>query len=416
MFICVVRDLTKAGVMAKWFRTMFWDFDSALNTVKSSWRINTKVNSQLRQVSKNSPGKRAQLGLKRSLYERDESGANSCRVRAIGGQQASRCSLVNVGRSTRNGKQWLLPRSGRHSKNASCARLFRTSGHNHQEEPWMMTDSEVSEMIRSEESACKIERGVVDRFETNQLSSNQPVEDRKFVARLDGQDAFVFGVIDGHGGEACAHSVCQRLADYVSAALVAEEVPEAPKSKFPQLAEQMLMVNTSNKYNYREDPKCHESLTKFYLENTEKRLEVEPTVSVHSALAEEQNVHIRQALIKAFVGLDGDICREALIGADGAVDKNAFHAAVSGACAIVAYLKGTELYIANAGDCRAVMGVEDADGTWRAVLLSDDHTAGEFCKLEPSSPLEKKYCEQSTAGVSYRSWLPAVNRSLTAGY
>lgn len=364
--------------MAKWIRSMLYDIGATLNAVKP-WRSNTEATERFRQVSKASQKRRAVLDLKRSPFERD-SATDSHGIKGNTGQQHFRRALANVGRNTRNSRQWFLPQSGRLYKNSS-ARFFRTSGKtNRKEEPWMMTDEEVMEIIREKERVCKLQCGIVDRFEANKLSSNQPIEDRSFVARLPyDEDAIVFGVLDGHGGEACAHSVSQRLADYISMALLPEEVLLDPTSDFPLRAQHLLMVNTPNLYNYRKDLKCCESLTRFYseLRNLENRAQAQPMALGYSAASEEHVSHAGLALTKAFVALDRDICQEALLDAHGAVDKHYFDAAVSGACAVVAYLNGTELYIANAGDCRAVMGVENEDGTWSAVPLSDDHTSGE---------------------------------------
>lgn len=48
--------------------------------------------------------------------------------------------------------------------------------------------------------------------------------------------------------------------------------------------------------------------------------------------------------------------------------------AVAGACAISALVDTTSdgLYVASAGDCRAVAGWQREDGTWRVDVLSED--------------------------------------------
>jgi serine/threonine protein phosphatase PrpC len=55
--------------------------------------------------------------------------------------------------------------------------------------------------------------------------------------------------------------------------------------------------------------------------------------------------------------------------------------AYAGACALTAYNVGRHLFIANCGDCRAVLGRKlQAQGAqahrYEAVQLSNDHTAG----------------------------------------
>lgn len=48
--------------------------------------------------------------------------------------------------------------------------------------------------------------------------------------------------------------------------------------------------------------------------------------------------------------------------------------AVAGACAITALVDASAdgLYVASAGDCRAVAGWQREDGTWRCDILSED--------------------------------------------
>jgi pyruvate dehydrogenase phosphatase len=76
-------------------------------------------------------------------------------------------------------------------------------------------------------------------------------------------------------------------------------------------------------------------------------------------------------LSSAFHRLDSDISQEALP-ISGAVDPDLVEIALSGACACVAHIKGSILNVANVGDCRAVVGHLDPDGTWRAIPMSTD--------------------------------------------
>ena len=355
--------------MANWIKSVLYDISAAFNALKP-WRSSAEVVRRSRQPSKVSARKRAAAMLDLTRYPFERKG-QTCTGRGV------RCSLANGEwrRSTRSSRQWLLPQSGRIVRNSS-ARLFRTSNKvNRKEEPWMMTDEEVMEIIREKERACKVQCGIVDRFESNKLSSNHPVEDRSFVARLPyDNDAIVFGVLDGHGGDACAHGVSQRLADYIAMALLPEDVLMATVPETPLRAEHLLLVNNPNQYNYRKDIKCSQSLMNFYSDLRKPENRSLGQSAAYSGFWDEFFSH---SLKKAFLTLDRDISQEALLDSSGAVEKRYFDAAVSGACAVIAYLNGTELYVANAGDCRAVMGVENEDGTLSAVPLSDDHTSGE---------------------------------------
>ena len=275
--------------------------------------------------------------------------------------------------------------------------LFQNKIRNMYKEPWMMSDEEVLEIITKHECVGKLQHGIVGKYESNQLPSNNPMEDRRFVTRLlFDRDALLFGVLDGHGGDSCAHNVSQRLSDYIGTALLPTDILIGSKVKNYLFSKHFLVCNNLGKYNFREDPVCYENLKKYFLElrRVQKRLysgsQDSPTLahlqesraSYQTAVIEakeEQVFHTMTALSKAFVRLDGDLSREALSqGEDKEANEHKFKSAVSGACALVVYIKGTELTVANSGDCRAVLGVQSEDGQWSALQLSNDHTARKY--------------------------------------
>lgn len=288
------------------------------------------------------------------------------------------------------------------SSTKSCARSswLQMKIRNIYKEPWMMSDEEVMEVITGHECADRLQNGIVSKYESNQLPSNNPMEDRRFVSRLlYDRDALLFGVLDGHGGDSCANNVAQRLSDYVGTALLPTEVllGSAMKSYFS--AEHFLIANNPDKYNFREDPVCYNNLKGFFLDlrRIQKRLhrvaQDSPTLAhlqeshapqaAVSDVKEEQVFHTMAALSKGFLRLDDDLSHEALSkGEDKDANELKFKSAMSGACALVVYIKGTELTVANCGDCRAVLGVQSEDGQWTALQLSNDHTAGMFSILK----------------------------------
>ncbi|XP_015780258.1 PREDICTED: uncharacterized protein LOC107358145 [Acropora digitifera] len=92
-------------------------------------------------------------------------------------------------------------------------------------EPWMMSDEEATGLITMHECEGNLRLGVVSKYESNQLPSNNPTEDRRFVSKLlHDREAMLFGVLDGHGGDTCAHNVSQRLPDYIGTALLPPEI------------------------------------------------------------------------------------------------------------------------------------------------------------------------------------------------
>lgn len=272
-------------------------------------------------------------------------------------------------------------------------RSFKTSRGLSVQEPWMISDYEVNSMISAEESSHEIKDGLIQRYEANHLGSNSPIEDRKFIAKLLHEEgSYLFGVLDGHGGDACVRSVCQRIANYIALSLLKPEVLSEFGS-LPKLVEYICMSsNEYHDYSYIDNPSCQSNIEE-YLEYLQRNPGYhypthKPTTShnkqkaggLHTCAEEllvSQLQYKVQALTNAYVTLDEDISREALMFNDnGEVDKHLFDAANSGACALVAHLNGMELCIANTGDCRAVLGVENLDNTWSAIQLTSDHTAG----------------------------------------
>lgn len=251
-------------------------------------------------------------------------------------------------------------------------------------------------MIAAEEISGEINDGVIQRFESNQLGSNNPIEDRKFIAKLlHDEGGYLFGVLDGHGGDQCARSVCQRISNYIALSLITPDVLSEFDS-IPQLVEYICMSsNEYHDYSYIDNPVCQRNFSE-YFQNLQQNnnYNFQPFQTTFSknqkmklhARAEElrdrQLAHRGYALTQAYVKLDEDISQEALnLNAKGEVDEALFRAANAGACSLVAHVHGTDLCIANTGDCRAVLGVENADNTWSAIQLTSDHTAGKKCDV-----------------------------------
>ena len=80
-------------------------------------------------------------------------------------------------------------------------------------------------------------------------------------------------------------------------------------------------------------------------------------------------------LTNAFVRLDEDICTEALPAENSNINNFCLQSAFSGAVGCVAFVDGTDLYIANVGDSQAVLGVNTHGKEFKAVPLSNIHSA-----------------------------------------
>jgi pyruvate dehydrogenase phosphatase len=57
------------------------------------------------------------------------------------------------------------------------------------------------------------------------------------------------------------------------------------------------------------------------------------------------------------------------------LEKENMDVVMSGSCACVALLHGRDLFVANSGDARAVLGQENEDGTYSPMQMSFDHNA-----------------------------------------
>ncbi|KAG7246523.1 hypothetical protein CRUP_023549, partial [Coryphaenoides rupestris] len=78
----------------------------------------------------------------------------------------------------------------------------------------------------------------------------------------------------------------------------------------------------------------------------------------------------------AFKRLDTDISLEAQVPLSSDLLKStAIQVAFTGSTACVAHVGLEGIHVANAGDCRAVLGVQEEDGSWSALPLSRDHNA-----------------------------------------
>lgn len=283
------------------------------------------------------------------------------------------------------------------TKTRALSSLFQNKVRSMYQEPWMMSDEEVVEIISKHECAKELNLGIVSKYESNQLPSNKPVEDRRFVSTLLYESgALLVGVLDGHGGETCAHNVSQRLSDYIGAALLPTDILVGSKVKNYLFSKQFLVCNNPGMYNFHEDSVCHENLKGFFmdLQRIQKRLHTgaddSPTLThlkesrsgYQTAVAvtrEEEIFRTMTAISNAFLRLDSDLTQEAFTqGEDKEGNEHKFKSISSGACALVVHVKGTELTVANCGDCRAVLGVQSEDGLWSALQLSNDHTASEY--------------------------------------
>lgn len=241
-----------------------------------------------------------------------------------------------------------------------------------------LTPQQVTSILRMNESIIEPGHGPVKYFETNKLQSNNPIEDRKKEAKLNDNEfhKYLFGVFDGHAGAACGQAVSERLFNYIALTLASPETLDH------------IRHGTSNLDNllhlYHHDEFANGTLAEMYRKSLAR-------LASDIAAGHTDDSTVEDNLSSAFMRLDQDIVGEALPDSiNTTVSLDTLQIAFSGSCACVAYIDETDLYVANVGDSRAVLGVHTGDSC-EAVELSREHSVeneSEVNRLMKSHPNE----------------------------
>ncbi|XP_011299583.1 pyruvate dehydrogenase [acetyl-transferring]-phosphatase 1, mitochondrial [Fopius arisanus] len=226
-----------------------------------------------------------------------------------------------------------------------------------------LTPEEVTRILRTNEFTQEFEGGQpIKYYDSNQLASNNPLEDARAEGRCRLTNGLLFGIFDGHGGNSCAQVVSKRLLHYISACLLPQEIllDTLKESKTPEQLRDHLLESFHNK-------------TEFVPEIGE--LYGESFLSFLSKVSQKDgdNGGIESDMETAFLSLDNDISDEALRKVKRQIDARTLSVAMSGAVAVVAHVDGPHLHVAGVGDCQAVLGVYSEDEGWSAKLLTVEH-------------------------------------------
>lgn len=228
--------------------------------------------------------------------------------------------------------------------------------------------------------------GAVKHFMTNKLAANHPIEDRAAEIRLkldehkDAPGQYLFGMFDGHAGCACAQVLSERLFSYIAVML-------SPMHILEKIIHEQIEPCHDLIYRFTHKDNYHSSdMYELYRKSLQK---------LAAELINTPNIDctVEDILKGAFMRLDHDILVDAMPdNVHPSINLETISLALSGSCATLAYVNETDLYVANAGDCKAVLGQQVEDETFVAKLLTNEHTAenvDEVNRLNNQHPNEK---------------------------
>ncbi|MEE6500465.1 hypothetical protein FKM82_003794 [Ascaphus truei] len=237
---------------------------------------------------------------------------------------------------------------------------------------FQLSPSHINDILRANELSYKVpefdgkNRSTVLKFESNQLAANTPNEDRRSAATCLQTKGHMFGVFDGHAGSACAQAISERLLYYIAVSLMSQQTLEDMEfaQEHMRPAPPILQWHKHrNDYTYRETASLYVDHLRVYWQEL-----INPD--------NESGLSVGDALAYAFQRLDSDISLEAQAPMENELVRNlTLQIAFSGAAACVSHVDGVDLHVANAGDCRAILGVLDERGTWSSLPLTADHNA-----------------------------------------
>ncbi|XP_061450218.1 pyruvate dehydrogenase [acetyl-transferring]-phosphatase 2, mitochondrial [Rhineura floridana] len=251
-------------------------------------------------------------------------------------------------------------------------KAFRHTSTEEEDFSFHLTPSQINDILRANELSITVPEfdgknpSSVLKFESNHLAANTPSEDRRSAATCLQTRGMMFGVFDGHAGYACAQSVSERLFFYIAVSLLSQQTLEEIESAM----ESMKPVLPILQWHKHPNDRFFQEVASLYLEQLRVYWQDLLNLDMEPCLTTEE------ALTYAFKRLDSDISLEVQAPSENELIRNiALQVAFSGATACVAHIDSVNLHVANTGDCRAILGVQNKDGAWSALSLTRDHNA-----------------------------------------
>lgn len=217
------------------------------------------------------------------------------------------------------------------------------------------------------ETTRYFENSVVKRFDVVYLGSNTPIEDRFVTGMSENLGAAFFSMIDGHKGTLCAQYLQDTMLQSISARLHEGADSEDDLRIVLNMDAVKERVNRGKEGEEGEDINVpvvggDVKLSRMAVEKVEDRLR-ESFVSLDNKISQV-------GLDDAKLVLSGRILSDKM--------KANIMTAIEGACALTAMVRKKDVFVANTGDCRVVLGRSSGKfgkGNWKATPLSVDQNA-----------------------------------------
>lgn len=226
-----------------------------------------------------------------------------------------------------------------------------------------LSPQEVTSILRAHEHTQEFtSAGSVKSYDSNQLPSNNPIEDTRTEARCLLTKGLLLGVFDGHGGASCAQVIAKRLFHYITVCLLPTDILHKYLNALENNKPMELLDIYNDKLELVDELKIlYEASFKTFVKELSEIKD------------NQKDFHMKEAMEKAFLRLDSDMSNEALCKNNGKVNMKTLSVAMSGAVACVAHIDGPHLHIASVGDCQCVLGVLTDVNTWTAKKLTTEH-------------------------------------------
>ena len=226
--------------------------------------------------------------------------------------------------------------------------------------------------LQKNEATRTFKDSVVKRFDVVFLGSNSPIEDRFVVGLSKNLKVAMFAMIDGHKGTHCSQYLQENMLQHISSHL---------HSSTKDKDDLKVLLDLSSV-----ESKQHHDMN-------------EVAFSQGSDASHLPAETIKNSLKSSFINLDqkmSDVALEdvkAIISGHVMNDKmqQRILTALNGACALSALVRSNDIFIANTGDCRVVMGRIRANGKCVPIPLSIDQNARnpeEVKRLQAAHPGE----------------------------